>query len=94
VTLPTALGLAFASDTLSIATMEVIDNAVMLVIPGAMVAGVGTVLSWSSLAISLTLAFFAAVPEQMVAEQGSRACPRPSLSSCSFLTKCLPWGPV
>ena len=60
--LPTALGLAFASDTLSIATMEVIDNAVMLVIPGAMDAGLGTVLFWGSLVISLMLAFFAAVP--------------------------------
>ena len=60
--LRTALGLAFASDTLSIATMEVIDNAVMLVIPGAMDAGVGTVLFWGSLALSLVLAFVAAVP--------------------------------
>ena len=40
----TALGLAFASDTWSIATMEVIDNAVMLLIPGAMHAGLGTAL--------------------------------------------------
>lgn len=62
VALRTALGLAFASDTLSIATMEVIDNAVMLVIPGAMDAGLGTVLFWGSLAVSLVLAFFAAVP--------------------------------
>lgn len=62
VALRTALGLAFASDTLSIATMEVIDNAVMLVIPGAMDAGLGTVLFWGSLAGSLVLAFFAAVP--------------------------------
>jgi copper chaperone CopZ len=60
--LRTALGLAFASDTLSIATMEVIDNAVMLIIPGAMDAGLGTVLFWGSLAVSLVLAFFAAVP--------------------------------
>ena len=58
----TALGLAFASDTLSIAIMEVIDNAAMLVIPGAMDAGLGTVLFWGSLAVSLVLAFFAAVP--------------------------------
>jgi hypothetical protein len=58
----TALALAFASDTLSIATMEVIDNAVMLFIPGAMNAGLGTALFWGSLAFSLVLAFFAAVP--------------------------------
>ncbi|HSF67500.1 MAG TPA: DUF4396 domain-containing protein [Nitrospiraceae bacterium] len=62
VALRKALGLAFASDTLSIATMELIDNAVMLVIPGAMDAGLGTVLFWGSLAFSLMLAFFAAVP--------------------------------
>lgn len=62
VALRPALGLAFASDTLSIATMEVIDNAVMLIIPGAMDAGLGTVLFWGSLAFSLLLAFVAAVP--------------------------------
>ena len=62
VALRRALGLAFASDTLSIATMELIDNAVMLVIPGAMDAGLGTVLFWGSLAFSLMLAFLAAVP--------------------------------
>ena len=62
VALRTALGLAFASDTLSIATMEVIDNAVMLIIPGAMDAGLGTGIFWGSLAVSLVLAFFAAVP--------------------------------
>ena len=57
-----ALGLALASDTLSIATMEVVDNLVMLVIPGAMDAGIFTALFWGSLALSLALAFFAAVP--------------------------------
>lgn len=62
VALRPALGLAFASDTLSIATMEVIDNAVMLIIPGAMDAGLGTLLFWGSLAFSLVLAFLAAVP--------------------------------
>ncbi len=62
VALRPALGLAFASDTLSIATMEVIDNAVMLITPGAMDAGLGTLLFWGSLAFSLVLAFVAAVP--------------------------------
>lgn len=57
-----ALALAFASDTLSIATMEVIDNAVMLIIPGAMDAGLGTLLFWGSLTFPLVLAFVAAVP--------------------------------
>jgi len=62
VALRPALALAFASDTLSIVTMEVIDNAVMLIIPGAMDAGLGTILFWASLAFSLVLAFLAAVP--------------------------------
>jgi copper chaperone CopZ len=62
VALRPALALAFASDTLSIATMEVVDNAVMVTIPGAMDAGLGTVLFWGSLAFSLVLAFVAAVP--------------------------------
>src|SRR5262249_31968886 len=62
VALSTAFGLVLASDTLSIATMEVIDNAVMFSIPGAMGTGVGTVLFWGSLIVSLVLAFFAAVP--------------------------------
>jgi copper chaperone CopZ len=57
-----AMGLAFASDTLSIATMEVVDNAVMLAVPGAMDAGILTPLFWGSLALSLGLAFVAAVP--------------------------------
>ena len=42
--LATTLPLAFASDTLSITVMEIVDNAVMLVIPGAMDAGVTSVL--------------------------------------------------
>lgn len=62
VALRTALGLAFASDKLSIATMEVIDNAVMLIVPGAMDVGIGTILFWGSLGVSLILAFIAAVP--------------------------------
>jgi hypothetical protein len=58
----TALGLAFASDTLSITIMEIVDNAVMLVIPGAMEAGLGSPLFWGSLAVSLILAGIAAFP--------------------------------
>lgn len=57
-----AAALAFASDTLSIATMEVADNAVMLVIPGAMNAGLGSLLFWVSLALSLAIAAVAAFP--------------------------------
>jgi len=57
-----ALGLAFASDTLSMATMELVDNALMLVIPGAMDAGLSDPLFWGSLAESLILAGAAAFP--------------------------------
>ncbi len=57
-----ALGLALASDTVSIAIMEVVDNAVMLVIPGAMEAGLAQPLFWASLALSLVVAGVAAFP--------------------------------
>ncbi len=58
----TALGLAFASDTLSMATMELVDNALMVAIPGAMDAGLTDPLFWGSLAVSLVVAGFAAFP--------------------------------
>jgi hypothetical protein len=58
----TVLRLAFASDTASIAIMELVDNALMLVIPGAMDAGLGSGLFWWSLALSLLLAAAAAFP--------------------------------
>jgi hypothetical protein len=58
----TALGLAFSSDTASIAVMEIVDNAVMLVIPGAMDAGLTALHFWGSLALSLVIAGIAAFP--------------------------------
>ena len=58
----TALALAFASDTISIAIMEVVDNAIMLVIPGAMDAGLKEPLFWGSLAFSLVVAALVAFP--------------------------------
>lgn len=58
----TAFGLAFASDTLSMVTMEFVDNAIMLVIPGAMDAGLSDPLFWGSLVVSLVLAGAAAFP--------------------------------
>jgi len=58
----TALTLAFASDTLSITVMEIVDNAVILVIPGAMDAGLTDLLFWASLIVSLILAGIAAFP--------------------------------
>jgi hypothetical protein len=57
-----ALPLAFAADTVSIAVMEVVDNALMLLIPGAMDAGLDAARFWLSLALSLAVAFVAAVP--------------------------------
>jgi hypothetical protein len=53
---------AFASDTLSIATMEVVDNLIVLAVPGALAAGLGTWLFWGSLAFSLAVAATVAMP--------------------------------
>ena len=57
-----AAGLAFAADTISITLMEIVDNLLMLVIPGAMDAGLGSALFWGSLAASLIVAGVAAFP--------------------------------
>ncbi|HET6562954.1 MAG TPA: DUF4396 domain-containing protein [Marmoricola sp.] len=57
-----ALQVVFAADTLSIATMEVVDNLVMLVIPGAMDAGLVNPIFWVSMTLALAVAFAAAFP--------------------------------
>jgi Domain of unknown function (DUF4396) len=57
-----ALGVAFASDTVSITTMEIVDNAFILIVPGAMAAGLADGLFWWSLALSLVIAFVLTVP--------------------------------
>jgi hypothetical protein len=62
VALSAALGVAFAADTLSITVMEVVDNAIVLLIPGAMDAGLDSVLFWASLGFSLLVAFAVTVP--------------------------------
>jgi hypothetical protein len=54
--------IALASDTLSIATMEIVDNAIVLAVPGAMDAGLGDLLFWGSLAFSLPVAGAFALP--------------------------------
>lgn len=54
--------IALASDTLSIATMEAVDNAIVLAIPGALEAGLASLLFWGSLAFSLPVAGAFAVP--------------------------------
>jgi hypothetical protein len=60
--LAAVIPIALASDTLSIATMEAVDNLILLVIPGAMDAGLGTLLFWGSLAFALVIAGAFAVP--------------------------------
>lgn len=57
-----ALSLVLAADTLSIATMELVDNAVMALIPGAMEAGLVNVVFWVGMLIALSVAFAAAYP--------------------------------
>ncbi len=57
-----ALAVAFAADTVSILTMELVDNAVVLAVPGAMTAGLGDPLFWGSLVVSLVVAFVVTVP--------------------------------
>jgi hypothetical protein len=57
-----AVPVALAADTLSILTMEVVDNAVVLGVPGAMDAGLTSLLFWGSLAGSLVVAFVVTVP--------------------------------
>lgn len=54
--------IAFASDTLSIATMEVVDTLIVLTIPGAMDAGLDSLLFWGSLAFALVVAGLVALP--------------------------------
>jgi hypothetical protein len=57
-----ALGIVLAADTLSIATMELVDNLVVAMIPGAMDAGLVNPVFWMSMMLALTVAFFAAWP--------------------------------
>jgi hypothetical protein len=57
-----ALSLAFASDTLSITVMEIVDNGFILLVPGALAAGLADGLFWWSLAVSLAIAFVVALP--------------------------------
>ena len=57
-----AVGVAIAADTVSIAVMELIDNGFIVVVPGAMDAGLADLLFWSSLAASLVIAFVLTVP--------------------------------
>jgi Domain of unknown function (DUF4396) len=60
--LSAVIPIALASDTLSIATMEIVDNAVVVAIPGALNAGLDSLLFWGSLCFSLVVAGACAVP--------------------------------
>jgi hypothetical protein len=57
-----ALKVALAADTVSIVVMEILDNAVMMTVPGAMEAGLSDVLFWGALAFALVVAFVLTVP--------------------------------
>jgi uncharacterized protein DUF4396 len=57
-----ALTTAFAADTISITVMEIVDNAIVLAVPGAMQAGLTSLLFWASLAVSLAVAFVVTFP--------------------------------
>ena len=56
--------IALAADTFSIAVMEIVDNAIMLAVPGAMEAGVGDILFWGALSVALVIAGIVAFPVQ------------------------------
>jgi hypothetical protein len=60
--LASAVPLALASDTISIAVMEIVDNTIMVLIPGALDAGLANLLFWGSLAASLLIAGVVAFP--------------------------------
>jgi hypothetical protein len=60
--LSAVIPIALAADTFSIATMEIVDNAIMVAIPGAMESGIGSVLFWGALAFALAVAGVIALP--------------------------------
>jgi hypothetical protein len=60
--LGTVIPLALTADTLSITVMEIVDNLVMVIVPGAMEAGLASFVFWASLAVALAAAFVAAFP--------------------------------
>ena len=60
--LRTAVRVALAADTVSIAVMELVDNGVIVLVPGAMDAGLASVLFWATLAVSLAIAFVVTLP--------------------------------
>src|SRR4051794_24030822 len=61
-TVAAVVPIALASDTVSIATMEIVDNAIVLIVPGAIDAGLDSALFWGSLALALGVAGAVAIP--------------------------------
>jgi Domain of unknown function (DUF4396) len=57
-----AITVAFAADTVSIVVMELVDDAFIVVVPGALTAGLADLLFWTSLVASLAIAFAVTVP--------------------------------
>jgi hypothetical protein len=57
-----AVRIAAAAEFLSISTMELVDNAVLLALPGVLAAGLGTVTFWAAMAFALAVAFVVTVP--------------------------------
>lgn len=57
-----ALSIALAADTVSISSMEIVDNLFIIIVPGALAAGLSTLLFWWSLVVSLVIAFIVTVP--------------------------------
>ena len=72
-----ALPVAFASDTASITVMEIVDNAFILLVPGAIAAGLGDALFWWSLGTSLVIAFVFALPVNRWLIALVSSCPLP-----------------
>ena len=60
--LSVVIPIALATDTFSIAVMEIVDNAIMLAVPGAMEAGAGDILFWGALSVALAIAGVVAFP--------------------------------
>ncbi len=88
--------IALASDTLSIATMEIVDNAIVVLVPGALEAGLGSLLFWGSLSFALAVAGLVALPvnrwliargrgHAVVHEQGHHGGPSPALAGAVAL---------
>jgi uncharacterized protein DUF4396 len=77
--LGSAIGIALVADTLSITVMEIVDNAIILIVPGAMDAGLDTFLFWGSLTLALAIAFVAAFPVNrwLIARGKGHALPHP-----------------